>query len=83
MDACLNYSIVNFDSYIGYAQNYYMYRDDSKQFNPILWDFNMSFWKFQTNRHGSQLYYNGFNITQAQQMDPLVHSNYISVVLDH
>ncbi len=74
----LNYSIVNFDSYIGYAQNYYMYRDDSKQFNPILWDFNMSFGSFRLT-DASQLYYNGFNITQAQQMDPLVHSNYISV----
>ena len=74
----LNYSIINFDSYIGYAQNYYIYRDDSKQFNPIMWDFNMSFGGFRLT-DASQLYYNGFNITQAQEMDPLVHSNFVSV----
>ena len=50
----------------------------SKQFNPILWDFNMSFGSFRLT-DASQLYYNGFDIAQAQQMDPLVHSNYISV----
>jgi len=74
----INYSLINFDSYIGYAQNYYLYKDRTKQFNPILWDFNMSFGGFRLT-DASQLYYNSFDITQAQEMDPLVHHNYISI----
>ena len=74
----INYSLINFDSYIGYAQNYYLYKDRTKQFNPILWDFNMSFGGFRLT-DASQLYFNGFDITQAQNMNPLVHHNFISV----
>ena len=74
----LNYSLINFDSYIGYAQNYYLYKHITDQFNPILWDLNMSFGSFRLT-DASQLYFNGFDITQAQQMDPLVHHNFISV----
>ena len=74
----INYSLVNFDSYIGYGQNYYLYKHRTKQFNPILWDFNMSFGGFRLT-DASQLYFNGFDITQAQEMDPLVHHNFMSV----
>ncbi len=74
----INYSLVNFDSYIGYGQNYYLYKDRTKQFNPILWDFNMSFGSFRLT-DASQLYFNGFDIFQAQEMDPLIHHNFISV----
>ena len=74
----LNYSMVNFDSYIGYSQNYYMYLDQANQFNPIIWDLNMSFGSFRLT-DASQLFYNGFDIMQAQNMDPLVHHNFISV----
>ena len=74
----INYSLVNFDSYIGYGQNYYLYKDRTKQFNPILWDFNMSFGGFRLT-DASQLYFNGFDIFQAQVMDPLIHHNFISV----
>ena len=74
----LNYTMINFDSYIGYSQNYYLYRDQANQFNPIIWDLNMSFGGFRLT-DASQLYFNGFNIIQAQQMDPLVHHNFLSV----
>ena len=74
----INYSLINFDSYIGYAQNYYLYKAVSKQFNPILWDLNMSFGGFSLT-DASQLYFNGFDIIQAQEMDPLIHHNFISV----
>ena len=74
----LNYSLINFDSYIGYAQNYYLYKSRAKQFNPILWDLNMSFGGFRLT-DASQLYFNGFDIFQAQDMDPLIHHNFISV----
>ena len=73
----LNYAMVNFDSYIGYAQNYYLYYDNAKQWNPIIWDLNMSFGSFRLT-DASQLYFNGFDINQAQNMDPLIHHNYIS-----
>ena len=74
----LNYSMINFDSYIGYGQNYYMYLDQANQFNPIMWDLNMSFGSFRLT-DASQLFYGGFDINQAQNMDPLLHHNFISV----
>jgi spore coat protein CotH len=74
----LNYSMINFDSYIGYGQNYYLYLDQANQFNPIIWDLNMSFGSFRLT-DASQLFYSGFDILQAQNMDPLVHHNFISV----
>lgn len=38
---------VNLDSYIGqFKQNYYLYKSDNGQFNPIVWDLNMCFWNF-------------------------------------
>lgn len=74
----LNYTLINFDSYIGYGQNYYIYKDATGQFNPILWDLNMSFGSFRLT-DASSLFFNGFDISQAQNMDPLVHHNQISV----
>lgn len=74
----LNYTLVNFDSYVGYGQNYYLYRDVTGQFNPILWDLNMSFGSFQLT-DASSLHYSGFNILQAQNIDPLVHHIEISI----
>lgn len=38
---------VNLDSYIGqFKQNYYLYKADNGQFNPIIWDLNMCFGVF-------------------------------------
>ena len=74
----LNYSMINFDSYIGYGQNYYLYKDQANQWNPIIWDLNMSFGGFRLT-DASQLYFNGFDINQAQNMDPLTHFKYISI----
>jgi hypothetical protein len=72
-----NYALINFDSYVGYAQNYYLYRDDNGLWNPILWDLNMSFASFRLS--DASLYWNGFNIPQAITMDPLMHYNSVSV----
>jgi len=39
--------LVNLDSYIGgFAQNYYLYMDNTGRFSCILWDFNESFGRF-------------------------------------
>jgi spore coat protein CotH len=72
-----NYSLVNLDSYIGYAQNYYLYEDNSGRFNPILWDLNMSFGSFRLTDASS--YFSGMNISQAKTLDPLSHLYNVSV----
>ncbi|MFT5600245.1 MAG: hypothetical protein ACI9N1_000479 [Flavobacteriales bacterium] len=62
---------VNLDSYIGgFAQNYYLYRDDYGRFMPVVWDLNESFGTFSSTGSGN------LNSTAAkQQMDILLHEN--------
>ena len=72
-----NYGLINFDSYVGYAQNFYMYQDDHQQFNPILWDLNMSFGSFRLADASD--HWDGFTIAQAKTIDPLQHVNSVSV----
>jgi hypothetical protein len=63
--------LVNLDSYIGgFAQNYYLYKDASGRFNPIVWDLNESFGTF-TNSGTVQL-----NNTQSKiSLTPTLHIN--------
>lgn len=72
-----NYSVINFDSYIGYAQNYYIYQSSNGQFNPILWDLNMSFASFRFSDASN--HWDGFTIPEAMVIDPLLHYNSVSV----
>ena len=72
-----NYALVNFDSYIGYAQNYYLYREDNGQFSPVLWDLNMSFASFRFADASD--FWDGFSINEAKTIDPLSHYNSVSV----
>lgn len=72
-----NYVLVNYDSYIGYAQNYYLYKDENGQFNPIIWDLNMSFGSFRFS--DASEFWEGFNIRQAKTIDPLLHYSSVSV----
>jgi spore coat protein CotH len=72
-----NYSLINFDSYVGYAQNYYVYKDNNGRFNPILWDLNQSFASYRLA--DASIHFNGFNISEAKLMDPLLHFNNVSV----
>jgi hypothetical protein len=62
--------LVNIDSYIGvFAQNYYLYKDNTGRFNCVLWDFNESFGTF--NSTGTIMLQN----TAAKiQMTHLLHS---------
>ncbi len=63
--------LVNLDSYIGgFAQNYYLYRDDNKRFIPIVWDLNESFGRFSMTGSG-----NLNSTTAKQQMSHLLHVN--------
>jgi hypothetical protein len=73
----LNYSLINFDSYVGYAQNYYMYQGANGQFNPILWDLNMSFASFRFTDASD--FWEGFSVEEAKTVDPLSHLNSVSV----
>lgn len=73
----LNYALINFDSYVGYAQNYYLYHDEDGRWNTIPWDLNMSFGAFRLT--DASTYWNGFSVTQAMNIDPMSHYNGVSV----
>jgi spore coat protein CotH len=63
-----NFVLLNLDSYIGYAQNYYLYEDDFGRFNPIVWDLNMSLGSF---RHSDGSYhFQGITIGKMETLDP-------------
>ena len=66
-----NYALLNFDSYIGYAQNYYLASDLHGRLNPVIWDLNMSLGSFR-NSDGSYLF-QGMTIPQIINSDPLQH----------
>ncbi len=62
--------LVNIDSYIGvFAQNYYLYKDNTGRFSCILWDFNESLGVF--SQTGT---INLTNTTSKSQMTHLLHS---------
>ena len=67
-------SLVNLDSYFGaFCQNYYLYKDNTLRFNPIVWDLNMSFGGFPFLGSG------GFSlasltVANMQQLSPTFHS---------
>lgn len=73
----LNYCLVNFDSYVGYARNYYLYQQRNGQFSPVLWNLNRAFASFRET--DASLYPNGFTIEEAKELDPLSHFNNTSV----
>lgn len=64
-----NNVLVNLSSYTGkYSQNYYLYQDKNGQFNPIIWDMNLSFGSYKNTGVGSDL---GF--LELVNLDPLLH----------
>lgn len=66
-----NNILVNLDSYTGgFTQNYYLYRDKSGRFLPVVWDLNESFGRFSNSGSGNL---NG--TTAKQQMSHLLHEN--------
>jgi hypothetical protein len=69
-----NSMLVNLDSYTGvFAQNYYIYRDNTGRFNPVMWDLNMSFGGFPFVGSGSSSLA-GLTVTDMQQLSPSFHS---------
>jgi hypothetical protein len=64
-----NYSLLNLDSYIAYAQNYYLFCDDKGQFNTIPWDMNMSFGSFRHSDGATN--FSGVSLTKLPILNPL------------
>ena len=69
-----NNVLVNLDSYSGvFCQNYYLYKDLTNRFNPIIWDLNMCFGGFPYL--GSGLSSMGtLSNTNMVQLAPTIHS---------
>ena len=64
-----NNVLVNLNSYSGNnSQNFYLYRDSTGRFHPIIWDLNLSFGSYKNASGGSDL-----GLRQLQQLDPLLH----------
>ncbi len=62
--------LVNLDSYIGgFAQNYYLYKDDNGRFNSVVWDLNESLGTFSQTGTISLT-----NTSTKSQMTHLLHS---------
>ncbi len=68
-----NNVLVSLDSYSGwFAQNYYLYMDNTGHYNPVIWDLNMSFGGFPfagTQNGGS----GSLTVQQMQQLSPVLH----------
>ncbi|MBI1837589.1 MAG: CotH kinase family protein [Flavobacteriia bacterium] len=69
-----NNVLVNLDSYSGvFAQNYYLYKDNTARFNPIIWDLNMSLGGFPYLGSGATSM-NSLSVTNMQQLIPSIHA---------
>lgn len=68
---------VNLDSYIGqFKQNYYLYKSDNGQFNPIIWDLNMCFGVFGST--GSSTGGPGGGSLSTTQKKQLSHTTHLT-----
>ncbi len=62
--------LVNLDAPINFGHNYYLFKDASDRFNPIIWDLNENFGVFSMLLGGQPL-----NPYQMQTLDPLLNLN--------
>ncbi len=70
-----NMMFVNLDSYTGaFCQNYYIYKDKTNRFNPIMWDLNMCFGGFPYVGSGNTSLA-GLTVANMQQLPPNFHSS--------
>lgn len=69
-----NNVLVNLDSYSGvFAQNYYLCKDNTGHFNPVIWDLNMSFGGFPFAGSGNSSL-GSLTIANMQQLSPTMHA---------
>ncbi|OQY27124.1 MAG: hypothetical protein B6244_11615 [Candidatus Cloacimonetes bacterium 4572_55] len=64
--------MVNLDAPINFAHNYYLYRDDAGQFNPIVWDLNENFGGFNRLLTGGP----PLNFIAMQRLDPFLNESH-------
>ena len=57
--------MINLDAPVNFGHNYYLYKDNSGQFNPIVWDLNENFGGFSNVLGGQPL-----NVYQMQHLTP-------------
>lgn len=68
-----NSVLVNLDSYSGvFCQNYYLYKDNTGRFNPIVWDLNMAFGGFPFAGSGASSM-GSLTVANMQQFSPVFH----------
>lgn len=66
-----NNVLVNLDSYTGlFCHNYYLYKDSTQRFVPLLWDLNMAFGGFRFADKGKSL-----SVGELQSLSPLLHAD--------
>ena len=69
-----NNTLINLDSYSGvFAQNYYLYKDNTGHFNPVIWDLNMSLGGFPFVGSGATSM-GSLTVTNMQQLPANFHS---------
>jgi hypothetical protein len=69
-----NNILVNLDSYSGaFCQNYYLYKDGTSHFNPIVWDLNMAFGGFAFAGSGNSSL-GTLSLANMQQLPITLHS---------
>jgi spore coat protein CotH len=69
-----NSAMLNLDSYNGvFAQNYYLYKDNTNRFDPIVWDLNMSLGGFPyVGNSNSSL--SGLTVVEMQKLSVTSHA---------
>jgi len=69
-----NNVLINLDSYSGaFCQNYYLYKDATQRYNPIVWDLNMAFGGLPFVGSGfSSL--GSLTVSNMQQLPTTIHS---------
>lgn len=69
-----NAVVINLDSYSGaFCQNYYLYKDGTGRFNPIVWDLNMAFGGFPFVGSGNSSF-GSLSITNMQNLPLNIHA---------
>jgi hypothetical protein len=69
-----NNVLINLDSYTGaFCQNYYLFKDNTQHFNPIVWDLNMAFGGF-ANIGVSNTSLGSLTVTNMQQLPLNIHA---------
>ncbi len=74
-----NNVLVNLSSYTGrHSHNYYLVRNKSGRFTPIVWDLNLAFGSFKNTGNGSDL-----SQKELEKLNPFLHQDNLTKPLIH